>query len=333
MKFLDQVKIYVASGKGGNGCVSFRHEKFIEYGGPDGGNGGKGGDVVFQTNKNLNTLIDFRYQQHFKGKSGESGKGKNKTGASAKDIIIKIPKGTQILTEDKSVVLFDMIEDNQKFTISKGGKGGKGNNHFKSSTNRAPRKSTEGEVGSEIWVWLSLKLIADVGIIGLPNAGKSTLLSKISSAHPKIANYPFTTLHPVLGVVKDDDYEFVAADIPGLIQGAHEGKGLGDRFLAHIERCKILLHLIDISKDKMLEDYSTVRLELKKYGANLENKKEIIALSKIDICNKKFEKLKRDIHKHTNNKIVTISSNNKIGLNNLIKIIRQELANETNKNI
>ena len=333
MKFLDQIKIYVESGKGGNGCSSFRREKFIEYGGPDGGNGGKGSDIIFEVNKNLNTLIDFRYQQHFKGKTGEAGKGKNKTGADAKNIVIKIPKGTQILSDDKSVVLFDMIEDNQKFIIAKGGKGGRGNNNFKSSTNRAPRKFTKGEDGSKIWVWLSLKLIADVGIIGLPNAGKSTLLSQISSANPKIANYPFTTLHPVLGVVKDTDYEFVVADIPGIIQGAHKGKGLGDRFLAHIERSKILLHLIDISKNEVIKDYNTVRSELQNYGANLINKKEIIALSKIDICDSKIEKSKKEIQKHTNKKILTISSNNKSGLNSLIYTIKQELRHATNENI
>jgi len=332
MKFLDQVKVHVASGKGGNGCVSFRHEKFVEYGGPDGGNGGKGSSIIFETNKNLNTLIDFRYQKYFKGKNGEAGKGQNRTGANAKDIIIKIPKGTQILTEDKSVILSDMTEDNQKFIIVRGGKGGLGNTHFKSSTNRSPRQYTKGQDSSEMWVWLSLKLIADVGIIGLPNAGKSTLLSKISSAHPKIADYPFTTLHPVLGVVRDDDYEFVVADIPGLIQGAHEGRGLGDKFLAHIERCKILLHLVDTGDDKVINNYNTIRLELKKYGNNLLNKKEIIALSKIDKSNN-FKKFKEEMEKHTKNKIITISSNNNIGLNELIRETKKELINETNKNI
>jgi len=332
MKFLDQVKVHVSSGKGGNGCVSFRHEKFVEYGGPDGGNGGKGSNIIFETNRNLNTLIDFRYQQHFKGKNGEAGKGQNRTGANAKNIIIKIPKGTQILTEDKSVILSDMTKDNQKFVIAKGGKGGLGNNHFKSSTNRSPRQYTKGEDCSEMWVWLSLKLIADVGIIGLPNAGKSTLLSKISSAHPKIADYPFTTLHPILGVVKDNDYEFVVADIPGLIQGAHEGKGLGDKFLAHIERCKILLHLVDIDEDEVINNYNTIRLELKKYGSNLLNKKEIVALSKIDKSNN-FEKSKEEMQKHTKNKIFPISSNNNIGLKDLIAETKKELINATNKNI
>tara|TARA_Y100000590_G_C15557142_1_gene953271 strand:- start:96 stop:1094 length:999 start_codon:yes stop_codon:yes gene_type:complete len=332
MKFLDQVKVHVASGKGGNGCVSFRREKYVEYGGPDGGNGGKGSDIIFETNKNLNTLIDFRYQQHFKGKNGEAGKGQNKTGSNAKNIIIKIPKGTQILTEDKSVILSDMTEDNQKFTIVKGGKGGLGNSHFKSSTNRAPRQHTKGQDSEKMWVWLSLKLIADVGIIGLPNAGKSTLLSKISSAHPKIANYPFTTLYPVLGVVRDDDYEFVVADIPGLIEGAHEGKGLGDKFLAHIERCKILLHLVDSGEEKYINNYDAIRLELKKYGNNLLNKKEIVALSKVD-NNDNFIKLKEEMKRHTKNKIITISSNNNIGLDELIRETKRELMNETNKSI
>ena len=332
MKFLDQVKVHVASGKGGNGCVSFRREKFVEYGGPDGGNGGKGSDIIFETNKNLNTLIDFRYQQHFKGKNGEPGKGQNRTGANAKNIIIKIPKGTQILSEDKSVILSDMTEDNQKFTIIKGGKGGLGNSRFKSSINRAPRQHTKGQDYSEMWVWLSLKIIADVGIIGLPNAGKSTLLSKISSAHPKIADYPFTTLHPVLGVVRDEDYEFVVADIPGLIEGAHEGKGLGDKFLAHIERCKILLHLVDAEDEKFINNYNAIRLELKKYGNNLLNKKEIVALSKVD-KNNNFKRLKEEMEKHIKNKIITISSNNNIGLDELIKETKKELINETNKNI
>ena len=327
MKFLDQVKIYIASGSGGNGCTSFRHEKYVEYGGPDGGNGGKGSDIIFKTNKNLNTLIDFRYQQHFKGKTGGSGKGKNKTGAKAKDIIINIPKGTQILNEDKSVILFDMIEDNQKFIIAKGGKGGLGNTCFKSSTNRAPRKFTKGESGSEMWVWLSLKLIADVGIIGLPNAGKSTLLSKISSAHPKIANYPFTTLNPVLGVVKDYDYSFIVADIPGLIKGAHKGKGLGYKFLAHIERCKILLHLVDANDSNAVKNYQSIRTELKKYGSNLVNKKEIIVLSKIDLFIENVKEYKEQIEKKLNENIFLISSNTNIGIDTLINKIRKDLIN------
>ena len=325
MKFLDQAKIYISSGKGGDGCVSFRREKYIEYGGPDGGNGGRGSDIIFTINTNLNTLIDFRYQQHFKGKSGESGKGKNKTGANARNIYINVPPGTQILNEDKSVLIFDVTEKNKAFVIIKGGKGGLGNSHFKSSINRAPRKFTKGEAGSEMWIWLSLKLFADVGVIGLPNAGKSTLLSNISSARPKIADYPFTTLHPVLGVVKNNTTEFVVADIPGLIKGAHEGKGLGDRFLAHIERCKILLHLIDSTKSDIVENYKIVRKELEKYGANLINKKEIIAFSKIDLNTSKNLDVENKIRNYTGKKIYKISSLKKIGLKKLISNLIDEI--------
>ena len=325
MKFLDQAKIYISSGKGGDGCVSFRHEKFIEYGGPDGGNGGKGGDIIFITNDNLNTLIDFRYRQHFKGKTGNNGKGKNKTGSNAKNIYINVPSGTQILNEDKSYLIADMTDTESEFII-KGGKGGFGNNHFKSSTNRAPRNFTKGQDGAEMWLWLSLKLFADVGIIGLPNAGKSTLLSKISSARPKIADYPFTTLHPVLGVMKDNRHEFVIADIPGLIKGAHEGKGLGDQFLAHIERCKILLHLIDLSNNKFIEDYKTVRLELEKYGSELINKKEIIALSKFDLYNAKNNSAIKEIQNYTGKKILKISSKTKKGFGDLTKNLIFEMS-------
>ena len=325
MKFLDQAKIYISSGKGGDGCVSFRHEKFIEYGGPDGGNGGKGGDIIFITNDNLNTLIDFRYRQHFKGKTGNNGKGKNKTGSNAKNIYINVPSGTQILNEDKSYLITDMTKTESEFII-KGGKGGFGNNHFKSSTNRAPRNFTKGQDGAEMWLWLSLKLFADVGIIGLPNAGKSTLLSKISSARPKIADYPFTTLHPVLGVMKDNRHEFVIADIPGLIKGAHEGKGLGDQFLAHIERCKILLHLIDLSNNKFIEDYKTVRLELEKYGSELINKKEIIALSKFDLYNAKNNSAIKEIQNYTGKKILKISSKTKKGFGDLTKNLIFEMS-------
>ena len=321
MKFLDQVKIYVSSGKGGNGCVSFRHEKYVEYGGPDGGNGGKGSNIIFETTNSLNTLIDFRYQQHFKGKNGENGKGKNMTGAASKNLIIKVPLGTQILSEDKSTVLADMIDNNQKFTLLKGGKGGLGNNHFKSSTNRAPRKFTEGEEGTEAWVWLSLKLIADVGIIGLPNAGKSSLLSKISSALPKIADYPFTTLNPVLGVVKDYDYNFVVADIPGLIEGAHEGKGLGYQFLKHIERTKILLFLIDTADENPLENYRLLKKELLNYNPDLKKRKYLIVRTKIDtkMDNNKWSEI---------DNYLTISSVSKEGIPNLINQIGKLLNEE-----
>ena len=317
MKFLDQAKIYVASGKGGKGCVSFRREKYIEYGGPNGGDGGKGGDIVFATDQNLNTLIDFRYQQHFKAIKGQDGMGKNKTGASGDDIIIKVPPGTEIHNEDKSVLLAELLENNQKYIFLKGGRGGLGNSHFKSSTNQAPRQFTNGESLEDQWVWLSLKLFADVGIIGLPNAGKSTFLSKISNAQPKVADYPFTTLHPVLGVIKKFDKEIVIADIPGLIEGAHEGKGLGDKFLAHIERCKILLHLVDSSDPKWKENYFIIRKELKKYGQNLDHKEEVVALSKEDLNQEMTIKAINEMTEINTNKKFSISSFNNNGLEEL----------------
>ena len=317
MKFLDQAKIYVASGKGGKGCVSFRREKYIEYGGPNGGDGGRGGDVIFVTDQNLNTLIDFRYQQHFKAMKGRDGMGKNKTGASGNDTVIKVPPGTEIYNEDKSVLLVDLVENNQKYIFLKGGKGGLGNSHFKSSTNQAPRQFTNGNPLEEQWVWLSLKLFADVGIIGLPNAGKSTFLSTISNAQPKVADYPFTTLHPVLGVIKNFDKEIVVADIPGLIEGAHEGKGLGDTFLAHIERCKILLHLVDSSDPNWRDNYSIVRKELKKYGQKLDQKEEIIALSKQDLNPENSNKVIDKMTTLNKNKKFTISSFNNKGIKEL----------------
>ena len=317
MKFLDQAKIYVASGKGGKGCVSFRREKYIEYGGPNGGDGGKGGDVVFATDQNLNTLIDFRYKQHFKAMKGQDGMGKNKTGASGDNIIIKVPPGTEIHNEDKSVLLAELLENNQKYIFLKGGRGGLGNSHFKSSTNQAPRQFTNGESLEDQWVWLSLKLFADVGIIGLPNAGKSTFLSKISNAQPKVADYPFTTLHPVLGVIKKFDKESVIAEIPGLIEGAHEGKGLGDKFLAHIERCKILLHLVDSSDPKWKENYFIIRKELKKYGRNLDHKEEVVALSKEDLNQEMTIKVINEMTEINTNKKFSISSFNNNGLEDL----------------
>ena len=321
MKFLDQAKIYVSSGKGGKGCVSFRREKYIEYGGPNGGDGGKGGDVVFITDQNLNTLIDFRYQQHFKAMKGQDGMSKNKTGANGEDIIIKVPPGTEIHNEDKSVLLAELLEHNHKYIFLKGGKGGLGNSHFKSSTNQAPRKFTNGETMEAQWIWLSLKLFADVGIIGLPNAGKSTFLSKISNAQPKVADYPFTTLHPVLGVIKKFDKEIVIADIPGLIEGAHEGKGLGDKFLAHIERCKILLHLIDSSDPNWKENYLIVRKELEKYGQNLDKKEEVLALSKKDISPEITIKMIDEIKTINKNQKFFISSFNNNGLEELTEYL------------
>jgi GTP-binding protein len=282
MKFLDEAKIFIKSGDGGAGCVSFRREKFIEFGGPDGGNGGKGGSIVFQAISNLNTLIDFRYHQHFKAEKGHHGKGENRTGSAGKDLVIPVPLGTQILADDKETVLADFTEEGQRLVLLKGGDGGFGNEHFKSSTNRSPRKSTPGWPGEELWVWLRLKLIADVGLVGLPNAGKSTFLSVVSRAKPKIADYPFTTLVPNLGVVYVHDKEFVVADVPGLIEGAHEGVGLGTRFLGHVERCKAILHLIDATLDDVVGAYQTIRQELDLYGQGLEKKTEIVALNKAD---------------------------------------------------
>tara|TARA_B100000575_G_scaffold228836_1_gene189672 strand:+ start:22 stop:1014 length:993 start_codon:yes stop_codon:yes gene_type:complete len=318
MKFLDQAKIFVGSGNGGDGCVSFRREKYIEYGGPNGGDGGKGGDIIFEVDLNLNTLIDFRYQQHFKAKKGENGKGKNKTGADGKSLVIKVPPGTEIYNEDKSLLLFDLIENNQKIIFTKGGKGGLGNNHFKSSTNQAPRKFTKGAEGEERWIWLSLKLFADVGIIGKPNAGKSTFLSKVSNANPKIGDYPFTTLNPVLGTVRRFDKEIVLADIPGLIEGAHEGKGLGDKFLAHIERCKILLHLVDATDKNWKKNYETVRNEIFKYSEKISSKKEIVVITKSDLLNYNKENLDKEIKKLRNSDIFVISSLNYEGIEKLM---------------
>jgi GTPase len=282
MKFLDEAKIYIRSGDGGAGCVSFRREKFIEFGGPDGGDGGKGGDVWVECVANLNTLIDYRYQQHFKAKGGTGGMGKNRAGPSGDDVVIAVPPGTQVYAEDKETLLAEMLRPGERARLARGGNGGFGNAHFKSSTNQAPRRANPGEVGEEMTVWLRLKLIAEAGIIGLPNAGKSTFLAAVSAAKPKIADYPFTTLHPNLGVVRTPALDFVLADIPGLIEGAHEGAGLGTRFLGHVERCRVLLHLVDATSEDIAGAYRTVRAELKAYGGGLEKKKEIVALSKCD---------------------------------------------------
>jgi GTP-binding protein len=283
VKFLDQAKIYLRSGDGGDGVVAFRRERFIEFGGPDGGNGGKGGDITFVAAQNLNTLIDFRYTQHFRAPKGGNGAGSDKTGRGAEDIVVQVPIGTQILAEDKETLLADLDEPGKTALLCRGGDGGFGNAHYKSSTNRAPRRASKGFPGEERWVWLRLKLIADVGLVGLPNAGKSTFLSVSSAARPKIADYPFTTLHPQLGVVRlSNSEEFVLADIPGLIEGAHEGAGLGDRFLGHVERCAVLLHLIDGTADKPTRSWRTIRNELESYGGGLVGKPEILALNKID---------------------------------------------------
>jgi len=282
MKFLDEAKVYIRSGDGGNGCVSFRREKFIEFGGPNGGDGGKGGDVVALAVEGLNTLIDYRYQQHFTAKNGRGGMGKDRHGASGADIVMKVPAGTQIYEEDGETLLADLTEVGQRVVLARGGNGGFGNAHFKTSTNRAPRHANPGQPGEERTIRLRLKLIADAGIVGLPNAGKSTFLAAVSAARPKIADYPFTTLHPQLGVAEIDGREFVLADIPGLIEGAHEGAGLGDRFLGHIERCRVLLHLVDGTGEHAGEAYKTVRAELEAYGARLTEKPEVVALNKSD---------------------------------------------------
>ncbi|MCE2516473.1 MAG: GTPase ObgE [Alphaproteobacteria bacterium] len=282
MKFLDQAKVYIQSGNGGPGCVSFRREAHVPRGGPDGGDGGRGGSVIAECVNGLNTLIDYRYQQHFKAPSGRGGAGRNRAGPSGGDITLKLPVGTQIMNEDGDLVLADLTEVGQRIVLAQGGDGGRGNASFKSSTNQAPRRADKGFPGLGMWVWLRLKLIADAGLIGLPNAGKSTFLAATSSARPKIANYPFTTLHPGLGVVGVDDHEFVLADIPGLVEGAHEGVGLGHRFLGHVERCQVLLHLVDGTADDPAADWQTVRDELNAYDAGLGAKREITAISKID---------------------------------------------------
>jgi GTP-binding protein len=282
MKFLDQAKIYTRSGHGGPGAISFRREAHVPLGGPDGGDGGRGGDIVAMAVNGLNTLIDYRYQQHFKAESGRPGAGRDRSGASGKDVIMRLPIGTQVLSDDQQTVLADLTYEGQTIILAKGGTGGKGNAFFKSSTNRAPRKSQPGEDGQEMWVWLRLKLIADAGLLGMPNAGKSTFLSAVSAARPKIADYPFTTLHPNLGVVGIDGKEFVMADIPGLIEGAHEGAGLGHRFLGHVERCRILLHLIDATGEDPVAAWKMLRNELKAYGCDLYDKPEIVGLTKLD---------------------------------------------------
>jgi GTP-binding protein len=286
MQFLDQAKVYVRSGDGGNGCVSFRREKFIEFGGPDGGDGGRGGDVIVECVANLNTLLDYRYKQHFKAKKGGHGMGKNRTGARGADIVLPLPPGTEILDEDGETVLADLVVPGERIVLLRGGNGGFGNARFKSSTNRAPRRANPGEAGEEMHIWLRLKLIADVGVIGLPNAGKSTFLATVSAAKPKIADYPFTTLHPNLGMVRIDGTDLVLADIPGLIEGAHDGAGIGDRFLGHVERTAVLLHLIDATLDDVAEAYRVVRGEVEAYGAGLDEKPEIVVLSKADAAPK-----------------------------------------------
>ena len=302
MQFIDQANIILKAGKGGNGIVAFRREKFVEFGGPDGGDGGTGGSVIFESERNLNTLIDFRYKQHFNAEHGKSGSKKNKTGGGGKDLILQVPTGTQIFEEDNNTLIYDFTKDKERFVVATGGEGGLGNTRFKSSTNRAPRKKTLGKKGEEFWVWLQLKVIADAGIIGLPNAGKSSLLSRCTRAKPKIANYPFTTINPNLGVLNINHKEVILADIPGLIEGSHKGVGLGDKFLRHIERCKVLIHLIDISEKDIIGNYLKIRNELSKYDKSILKKKEIVIFNKSDLVNmdlitKKLKNFKKETKK------------------------------------
>ena len=309
MKFLDQAKIYIKAGDGGKGCVAFRREKFIEFGGPNGGDGGDGGSVYFEAVENLNTLIDFRYQQHFKAQKGQQGMGSEMTGYKGEDLIIKVPVGTEIVAEDGETVIADMVKPEERFLIARGGKGGLGNTRFKSSTNQAPRYAGPGTPGEEIWVWLRLKIIADVGLIGLPNAGKSTFLSAVTSARPKIASYPFTTLHPHLGVAWINGKELVLADIPGLIEGAHEGVGLGDRFLKHVERCSVFLHLLDGTSEDVVNDYLTIRKELELYNDKLKTKAEVVALNKCDaLTDEEIADKLSALRKVTKNQVFAISA-------------------------
>jgi len=315
MKFLDQAKIYIKAGNGGSGSASFRREKFIEYGGPDGGDGGNGGSIIFESDRNLNTLIDFRYAQHFKAQHGKPGSKRNRAGAYGKDLILKVPVGTQIYEEDNNTLIYDFTKNKEKYLVASGGKGGLGNVRFKSSTNRAPKKKTNGKIGEEFWIWLQLKVIADIGIIGKPNAGKSSLLAALTRAKPKIANYPFTTINPNLGVTYYDGKELTLADIPGLVEGAHKGIGLGDKFLRHIERCKMLLHLIDISEEDLISVYKKIKFELSTYDKNLVKKKEIIFFNKSDLLeekeiNKKISEFKRKIN--SKYEVISVYSNKDI---------------------
>jgi len=335
MQFIDEAKINLKAGSGGNGASSFRREKFIPRGGPDGGDGGRGGSIIFICDKNLNTLIDFRYQQHFKAESGQNGMGRNKNGRSGRDLILKVPVGTQIINEEDGEVIIDLKEDGREEIIAKGGNGGLGNFNFKSSTNQAPTKATKGKPGEELLVSLKLKLLSDAGLVGLPNAGKSTFLSSTSRAKPKIADYPFTTLKPQLGVVYVDESEFVLADIPGLIENASKGKGLGDRFLKHIERCGVLLHLIDALEEDIVESYKIIRKELESYGDEIIKKTEIIAINKIDTIDKKTRAKKlEELQKYFNNqnmpKIFMISAATKEGVEDVLRQLSIEIKNNNN---
>ena len=322
MKFLDEAKIYLKAGDGGNGACSFRHEKFIEFGGPDGGCGGKGADIVFVAQNNLNTLIDFRYQQHFKAPRGQNGAGRNCTGAGGKDMIINVPVGTEIVMDDGKTVLCDMTQEGQRFIAAKGGIGGRGNEFFKTSTNQAPEFAEEGQPGEELWVWLRLKLIADIGLVGLPNAGKSTFLTAVTRARPKIADYPFTTLHPNLGVASIDGKEILIADIPGLIEGASEGAGLGDKFLKHVERCGALIHLIDATAEDVVAPYKTIRHELENYSNSLASKPELVVLNKADaVLPEEMTKKVKALKKATKKDIFVISGVAHQGLTELLRAL------------
>ncbi len=326
MKFLDQAKIFFRAGDGGAGCVSFRREKYVEFGGPDGGDGGRGGDVVAEVANGLNTLIDFRYRQHFKAGTGVNGAGRNRTGAGGKDVVIKVPPGTQIFSEDNETLIADLTPENPRMVLCRGGRGGRGNTRFKSSTNQAPRRADPGEEGEEFWLWLRLKLIADGGLVGLPNAGKSTFLAATSRARPKIADYPFTTLAPALGVVQIDDEEFILADIPGLIEGAHEGAGLGDRFLGHIERCGVLLHLIDGASEDVVAAWRTVRREIEAYGHGLVDKREIVGLNKTDILSPQEIAEKRDaLTAATGRQVVALSGVSGAGVKEALRVVLAEI--------
>ena len=328
MKFLDQAKINLKAGNGGSGSASFRREKYVEFGGPDGGDGGDGGSIIFESERNLNTLIDFRYSQHFKAENGKSGSKRNRTGANGKDLILKVPIGTQIYEEDNNTLIYDFKKNKEKYLVANGGKGGLGNVRFKSSVNRAPRKKTDGKLGEEFWIWLQLKIIADVGIIGLPNSGKSSLLAALTRAKPKIANYPFTTINPNLGVTYYKNKEVTLADIPGLVEGAHKGVGLGDKFLRHIERCKMLLHLIDLSEKNLFDNYQKIRNELKNYDLSLYKKKEIIIFNKSDLIKEDDLKKQISIFKQKIKRKYKIIS---LFKKDDIQIVKKTLINNVNK--
>lgn len=329
MKFLDLAKVYIRSGAGGSGCVSFRREKYIEYGGPDGGDGGNGGSVIVEAVEGLNTLIDFRYQQHFFAGNGQPGMGNQRTGHSGADIVLRVPAGTEVLDEDQETLIVDMVNVGDRFVLAKGGNGGFGNLHFKSSTNQAPRRANPGQECIDRTIWMRLKLIADVGLLGLPNAGKSTFLSVTSNARPKIADYPFTTLHPNLGVVGVDGTEFVVADIPGLIEGASEGRGLGDLFLGHVERCSVLLHLVDGTSDDVVKDYQTIINEIESYGGFLAEKPRVTVLNKIDTLPEEFQQeYIRELEKASGGKVLPMSGVSQIGVTNVLRALRQQIDDD-----